>query len=112
MQRDGAEVGEEEEEDFSVELSSSRKRMCPVLAGAGCGMRGGGKKAFFFLSLGGNGAFLSIKDAVTCLRHHVGYELGCARNFGQLIFPSPGAFTVLCDPCFRLFGHAFGLGWG
>lgn len=46
---------------------------------------------FFFFSLRGNGSFLSIKDAVTCLQHHVGYNLGRTRNFCQLIFPCPGA---------------------
>lgn len=46
---------------------------------------------FFFSSLGGNGSFLSIKDAVTCLQHHVGCNFIRTRNFCQLIFPCLGA---------------------
>lgn len=41
-----------------------------------------------FFSLGGNGSFLTIKDAIACLQHHVGYSLVCTRNFCQLIFPA------------------------
>jgi len=44
---------------------------------------------FFFSSLEGNGSFLSIKDAVTCLQRHVGYNLVRTRNFCQLIFSCP-----------------------
>lgn len=53
---------------------------------------------FFFSSLGGNGSFLSIKDAVTCLQHHVGYNLVRTRNFCQLIFPCPCARRCAACP--------------
>lgn len=91
MQLNRTEVGGGKDEDSDVELSSCRKCLCQFLAGGGYSMRKKLLVFFFFLSLGGNGSFLSIKDAVTCLQHHVGYNRVCTRNFCQLIFPCPGA---------------------
>lgn len=53
---------------------------------------------FFYFSLEGNGSFLSIKDAVTCLQHHVGYNLVRTRNFCQLIFPCLAARRRVACP--------------
>lgn len=65
---------------------------------------------FFFFSLGGNGSFLSIKDAVTCLQHHVGCNFIRTRNFCQLIFPCPGC-RALCRVCLRLAALSCAIPW-
>lgn len=80
---------------IQIELSSSRKSVS-VLSWFEVRKR---IVRLFLLSLGGNGSFLSIKDAVTCLQHHVGYDLSRTRNFCQLILPCSGARR--CASCPR-----------
>lgn len=65
---------------------------------------------FFFFSLGGNGSFLSIKDAVTCLQHHVGCNFIRTRNFCQLIFPCSGC-RALCRVCLWLAALSCAIPW-